>query len=371
MKPKLTGTFSRLKRMLSVNSGSDQGKGVTATGPELGRGYIDFLDYKDGNLSIVGWMFVKDHLFDEFVVKVNCISYGQTRLIEREDVQNAFPFMPAALMSGFVYNSAVPEEVFGGWVDIDVYGIENGREIAKIGTIYRPDFHHSLPEPPSKLMHRVANVDASMTYWCRALSSYGEFTKAIRRCRAIASVEHLLDWGCGCGRVTSLFLKHSNIPNVSGCDIDREAVGWCNEHLQPALFSVINPYPPTQYQENMFDVVLGYSVFTHLVRDLQLDWLKEINRILAPGGFFFASVHGEFAASFAPHVQRDMMRAGISDKSPDPNLDGVAPEGYYRGVFQTKAYTLLEWSRYFKIIDYVERGMGNFQDLVVMQKRER
>ncbi len=95
-----------------------------------------------------------------------------------------------------------------------------------------------------------------------------------------------------------------------------------------------------------------------------------MKRIIIPGGLFFASVHGDFAASFAPlHVQKEIMRKGISDSSSDPNLDGIAPEGYYRGVYQTKTYTLREWGKYFRIVDYIERGMGNFQDLVVMQKR--
>ena len=52
----------------------------------------------------------------------------------------------------------------------------------------------------------------------------------------------------------------------------------------------------------------------------------------------------------------------------NPALDGIAPEGYYRGVFQTREYTIQEWSKYFEILEYIERGVANYQDLVVMRR---
>ena len=121
----------------------------------------------------------------------------------------------------------------------------------------------------------------------------------------------------------------------------------------------------------MFDVVISYSVFTHLVRDVQESWLQEMKRIMMPGGLFFASCHGDFATSFSPaHVQKEVTNIGISDSSLDPNLDGIAPAGYYRGVFQSRSYTMKEWGKHFRILDYIDRGMGNFQDLVIMQKEK-
>jgi len=337
---------------------------------ELGRGYIDYLEYQNGHLTIGGWMFLKDQKFDSFRLKINNISLAEIDLIEREDVQKAFPFMQNALKSGFIFSSAVPEEIFSDWAEIEVLGIQQGREIARISIIYRSDFHSSLQEPPIKLMQRVANADNAMVYWCRALKSFGEFLEAVREHCDLTSIESLLDWGCGCGRVASLFLKHTKISQVYGCDIDKEAVEWCDKHLPSGHFSAINPYPPTHYSDNMFNIVIGYSVFTHLQQDVQFRWLQEMERIIIPGGLFFASVHGDFATSFAtPQVQEAVRKNGISDSSLDQNLNGIAPEGYYRGVYQTKGYIFREWEKYFRIIDYRERLMGNFQDLVVMKKR--
>jgi len=204
---------------------------------------------------------------------------------------------------------------------------------------------------------------------CGAVKSYGEFIKPIRKHCGIGAIRRLLDWGCGCGRVTSLFLKYSSIPEIYGCDIDKEAVSWCASNLQTGYFSTINPYPSTHYGDDMFHVIIGHSVFTHLIRDVQISWLKEIMRILIPEGFFFASVHGDFASLFSgPLIVKKIMEDGISDSHMDSILGGIAPTGYYRAVLQSKAYTLREFGKHFKIVDYIERGMDNFQDLVVMQK---
>jgi len=60
--------------------------------------------------------------------------------------------------------------------------------------------------------------------------------------------------------------------------------------------------------------------------------------------------------------------SGIYFELKNPTHDGIAPEGYYRDVYQSQEYTLREWSKYFKILDYIEQGVGNHQDLVVMLK---
>ena len=181
----------------------------------------------------------------------------------------------------------------------------------------------------------------------------------------------MLDWGCGCGRVINMFLNLSEIPEIHGCDIDTEAIGWCKDNFSNARFLVNPPTPPTEYPDNFFDLVIGNSVFTHLTRDIQLAWLEEMKRIIAPGGLFLASVHGEFAMYFSFLIlpaKNILAKKGIYDMLKDANLDGIAPEGYYRATFQSQEYTKKEYGRYFEILEYVERGWMNYQDLVVMKK---
>jgi SAM-dependent methyltransferase len=241
-------------------------------------------------------------------------------------------------------------------------------------------------------MKRVANTEDPRFFKIGGLKTFGEFVDAIKRYCELGSARRLLDWGSGCGRVTVHFLLNPNMPQVFGCDIDPEAIAWCSNNLQPGSFSRIEPWPPTPYKDSTLDLVIAHSVFTHLAREVQKAWLAEMKRIIIPGGLFLASTHGEFAALFTfPNPFGDsesprglvnnlknmlarfrrgtgLLKDGICDGMSDPALKGIAPEGYYQSVFQTRAYTIREWSKYFEILEYIERGMGNFQDLVVMRR---
>ena len=96
-----------------------------------------------------------------------------------------------------------------------------------------------------------------------------------------------------------------------------------------------------------------------------------MRRIISPGGLFLASVHGEFATyfNFPNSTVKDILgKEGTYDGLKDTNLDGIAPEGYYRATLQSQEYTKKVYGKYFEILEYVERGYSNHQDLVVMKK---
>ena len=163
----------------------------------------------------------------------------------------------------------------------------------------------------------------------------------------------------------------SGIPVIYGCDIDSEAVEWCQENLGPAEFSVAPLYPPTSYPDDKFDLVIAHSVFTHLAQENQFRWLQEIQRILSPGGLFLATVLGKFATmiKFPGNKSKEILQTAIHDEIICEHADGVCPEDYYRYVYQTKAYTIREYSKYFDVLEYIEKGAAGRQDLIVMKKR--
>jgi SAM-dependent methyltransferase len=119
----------------------------------------------------------------------------------------------------------------------------------------------------------------------------------------------------------------------------------------------------------MFDLVIGSSVFTHLNREAHKVWLDEIKRIMVPGGLFIASVLGDSAAVAVPKASKAILRHGIFDRIHDTSVNGILPKGYYRVTFQGREYTFRETSKYFEIVEYVERGMSNHEDLIVMCRR--
>ena len=218
------------------------------------------------------------------------------------------------------------------------------------------------------------------------LKAYTDLWDALRQHAPDPAGLRILDWGCGCGRITR-YLAVAGVLELRGCDIDAEAIAWCRRNLE-GTFSVNAPEPPLPYADGELDVVVASSVFTHLARGHQEMWLRELQRILAPGGLLLASVSGETAFLQEPERRlwrgrsgslrhqadfflrrRRLHQARILDDQRDPWLDGIAPADYYRLVYQTRQFTVDAWSTSFEVLDYVERGYHGHQDLVVMRSR--
>ena len=117
--------------------------------------------------------------------------------------------------------------------------------------------------------------------------------------RELREFDRILDFGCGCGRVTRWLRPLADDSELQGCDIDEFAIAWDQEHLTFAKFSHTPTEPPLPYVSGYFDLVLNHSVFTHLDEYYQDMWLEELCRIVSPGGFLVLSVHGEHAFSLA------------------------------------------------------------------------
>jgi SAM-dependent methyltransferase len=101
----------------------------------------------------------------------------------------------------------------------------------------------------------------------------------------------ILDFGCGCGRVLAGWVLKDAPHEIHGCDVNPRLVSWCAENL-PVQTRVIAADPPSPYAADMFDLVYGVSVFTHLGLRRQRAWVAELHRIVKPGGYVFMSFHG-------------------------------------------------------------------------------
>src|SRR5439155_14229287 len=107
---------------------------------------------------------------------------------------------------------------------------------------------------------------------------------------ALDDVRAVLDFGCGCGRVTRYF--HGLAGEVAGSDVSDAAIEWCRANLGFGRFEVNGPAPPLVFEDESFDLVYALSVFTHLTDDLQLAWRDELRRVLRPDGRLLLTTHG-------------------------------------------------------------------------------
>lgn len=116
----------------------------------------------------------------------------------------------------------------------------------------------------------------------------------------------ILDIGSGIGRHTLPLTKYLNKKGAyEGFEIVKAGVKWCNSNITSRFpnfrFKLVDihngSYNPKgkvmpekfvfPYPDNTFDVVLALSVFTHMTPPGVRHYLKEVNRVLKPGGRSF------------------------------------------------------------------------------------
>ena len=147
-----------------------------------------------------------------------------------------------------------------------------------------------LPLPPPELRVRVAwTGDASWFLESGRLAAESIRDALARHGTALDDLESLLDFGCGCGRVTR---RWADLRGVAGSDTSGEAVEWCRRNLPFARFEVNGLEPPLAFDDESFDLVHALSVFTHLTEPLQHAWIAELRRVLRPGGLLLLTTHG-------------------------------------------------------------------------------
>lgn len=224
-------------------------------------------------------------------------------------------------------------------------------------TVTPPD---GLPLPPRRLMVRVA-MTADADWFLR--SGHAGYD-AIAAHVDLGNVTSVLDFGCGCGRVTRYFKEFAG--DVAGSDVSAPAVAWCRDNLPFGRFETNGLAPPLAFDDEQFDLVYALSVFTHLTADLQLAWRDELRRVLEPGGRLLITTHGRSYVPRLDAAERDAFERGElvvrwGEVAGSNLCSAYHPERYLRETF-ADGFTFLELEP--------EGARGNpTQDLVLLQKR--
>jgi SAM-dependent methyltransferase len=330
---------------------------------------------QNGYLHATGWLVAPPELRPHVGFRLN--GEPVDRLIypiDRPDVARLFPFVPDAVMSGFDLWKELPDGLSEPG-DVTITPVD-GRAGSSLGWDYAP-FHvpSSARAGPLPAPHQMARVIGAPSDFYFRMGGYTAFLALQQIVRELTRAEltafpRVLDWGCGCGRVSRYFLGLPGV-SVTGVDVDPENVGWCRAHLPGATWEVVPLRPPTQLPEAGFDLAFGVSVFTHLGEADQYAWLAELQRVVRPGGLALMTFHGEASivwARLSAERYTTLRRDGICDQ-PNPLYDAKLEEpDYYRDTFHTVEYVRREWGKYFDVLAIRPTFIAH-QDLAVLRRR--
>jgi len=153
-----------------------------------------------------------------------------------------------------------------------------------------PDF----PTPPPHLAYDAYNRVDWPTYLEQGLRHARIFVRIIDEHLATPTL-NVLEWGCGPGRLIRHLpaLLNRRQATLTGADCNPESIAWCRDHIPGIQFLVNDMLPPFLFEDDRFDVIYCFSVFTHLSEDAQSAWAEELRRVLKPGGLLICTTHGE------------------------------------------------------------------------------
>jgi SAM-dependent methyltransferase len=151
--------------------------------------------------------------------------------------------------------------------------------------------------PPPELMTTVGSPSAELF-----VKVGQDIFTIIRRYGRLKPSDHVLDVGCGCGRIALPLMRYLKTGAYDGFDVVPELVDWCRLNITPrrprfrftrvdvanAFYHGVGEGRASQfrfpYEDGTFDFTLLVSVFTHMLTDDFVRYAGEVARTLKPGG---------------------------------------------------------------------------------------
>ena len=153
--------------------------------------------------------------------------------------------------------------------------------------------------PPLPMMNIIGSHDAG--HFKDAMTHL--FHEISKRC-SVDRTSHVLDLGCGCGRLAFPYAKFLSAGRYYGFDVWKDGIEWCKGHIadrhkncefvlvnaknnyyfEDRDASVANEFNLQPVSSGSIDVAFAISVFTHLIQSDSQAYLHEIARVLKKDG---------------------------------------------------------------------------------------
>jgi 2-polyprenyl-3-methyl-5-hydroxy-6-metoxy-1,4-benzoquinol methylase len=177
----------------------------------------------------------------------------------------------------------------------------------------------------------------------------------------VNSLQSVLDFGCGCGRVTRYW--NGKGARVFGTDCNTSLVRWCRKNIPHAKFETNARIPPTVYGAEEFDLVYAISVFTHLTERDQISWMGELSRILRPDGYLLITTHGESLIGRLSEADQRSFRMGrLVVKHREASGTNLC------AAYHPQEYVRETLANGFCVSDFVPQGLQRYQDIYLLKK---
>lgn len=260
---------------------------------------------------------------------------------------------------------------------------------AAVGPLVDPACKAAAPPlPPDHLRRVVSDHQPEMFLWTGFVDA-GLLMDAVERSlQGQTGPIRFLDFGGGCGRVAR-HLATADGWAATLADANAEHVGWSAASIPGLATFPCGARPPLDRKAGSFDAALALSVFTHLSSDAYDAWLREMSRVLRPGGILVATLHGTEATariattpvlqeyfrlttSEAREILDEIHKPGgfVYKRYDQDQLDAAAAGADYGSTFvAVEEAARRAKAAGFDTIEHRPGGLRGWQDLTVLRNR--
>lgn len=180
--------------------------------------------------------------------------------------------------------------------------------------------------------------------------------------------KRVADIACGTGYGAHHILNHGRAESVVGIDISKDAIGYAKEHYSADnLDFMIGDATSLPLDNEVFDVVVSFETIEHI--HYYEMYLREIHRILKPGGTFIVSTPNKKWSGENPyHISEFTLsdfREVLADMYTDVRIYGQDHRGFLKRIRLRleiiMARVIPEKTKDMLIPDRVRRGSPNRQ----------
>ena len=245
-------------------------------------GFVDSIEWASARVHVTGWMLTPGGPADRIVLATHDQRVLPCSSVARADLALAFPAIAGAERGGFSV-AMDPDEAGDGTKIHHLVAHCDGREVGRMA-IAVPERTACAPLPPPELRMRVAGSLEPRIFCSSGLWNSAEVVSAASRHAVPGGFARVLEWGCGCGRMTLHLRRLLRGSDLHAVDTHAPSIEWLQMHSREIHVRATSALPPLPFHDHAFDLVLAASVFPDLTLEAQEVWQAELVRVTAPAG---------------------------------------------------------------------------------------